>query len=174
MGTKALNLLTELEQEYGSVAKVPEGNPKLEELRKLLNEKKRSGNRDIYGRVIRWSTVELVERIKKLRDKGYTLYQIAAEVQKTPGYVKSLLIEHNIKLLPIYKYKLTDQNGTVMYLSSHGQATSVTGLKVQMVGKLFREERLHKGFQYRNIRPIAVNLPKDVLILKDGKWQKVK
>lgn len=158
-----LKILQELESEYGSIGKVPNDDPRLKKLQAKMSPalKPHEPNK------------ALIKRIKDLADKGFSYKDIAEAIDYSIAQVRSIMHDNNIKQLPFYKYKVTDENGTVMYCTDYQQIIKATGIQKRFVrGALDFKGPFH-GFNYETIDPIAVGLPEGSLIFKNGRWKRV-
>ena len=167
MTDKALEILHELEQEYGSVDNVHllATDKRLKVLRNELD-----GTHKIRHK----SHSQIVKSIIPLRDKGFSYHDIAQTLGFSVSKVRMIMRDSGIKLLPVYKYSVTSENGKVMYCTTYKQIVMATGVKQQLVRDLLDFDGYYKGYKYEYIDSISVGLPPEVFIQKDGKWIKAK
>lgn len=174
MTDKALKILQELESEYGSVANVLEGNPKLTKLQFLVESEHRD-RCDSYNEGKKQKSVDFLNDIIKYRNKGYSPEQIAEATGRSDSYTRHIMKENGIEIFPVYKYSVTDGTGNTMYFKNHREIIKETGISNRMIVDVLKSTKHeYKGFTYKAIRPIAVGLPPEVLIKKDGKWIRAK
>ena len=174
MTDKALQILQEIEREYGSVAKVPEGNPKLSRLQALMEAEHRN-RRDSYNTGKNQKGIDFVSDIIKYRDKGYNAGQIAEATGHADAYTRHVMRQNNIETLPFYSYSATDGDGNTMYFKTQREVMQEMGISKKFIYNVAKYgRRARGGYVYRAIRPIAVGIPPEVLIKKKGKWIRAK
>ena len=168
MTDKALEILHELEHEYGSVdnAHLRATDKRLKVLRNEL---------DGTHKIRHASHSQIVKSIIPLRDKGFSYHDIAQTLGFSVSKVRMIMRDSGTKLLPVYKYSVTSDDGTVMYCTTYKQIIKATGVKQQLIsGLLDFDGFYHKGYKYEYIDPISVGLPPEVLVQKNGKWIRAK
>jgi len=174
MTDKALQILQEIEREYGSVANVPEGNRKLSRLQALMESEHRN-RRDSYNTGQKQKGIDFINDIIKYRDKGYNTEQIIEATGRSDAYTRSIMRKNGIKTLPFYNYSVTDSDGNTMYFKSQQEVMQEMGVSKRLINDTAKYgKRAKAGYVYRAIRPIAVGLPPEVLIKKKGKWIRAK
>lgn len=174
MTDKALQILQEIESEYGSVAKAPEGDRKLSRLRALMEAEHRN-RRESYNTGQKQKGIDFINDIIKYRNKGYNAEQIAEATGRSDSHTRHVMRQNNIKTLPFYSYSATDGDGNTMYFQSQREVMQEMGVSKKFVYNVVKYGRRAKeGYVYRTIRPIAVGIPPEVLIKKKGKWIRAK
>ena len=174
MTDKALQILQEIEREYGSVANVLEGDPKLSRLQSLMEAEHRN-RRMPYNTGKTEKGIDFITEIIKYRNKGYNAEQIAEATGRTDAYTRSVMRKNGIKVLPFYSYSATDGDGNIMYFKSQQEVMQEMGISKRLINDTAKYgKRAKEGYVYRAIRPIAVGLPPEVLVKKKGKWIRAK
>ena len=174
MTDKALQILQEIEKQYGSVAKAPEGDRKLSRLQALMEAEHRN-RRDSYNTGQKQKGIDFINEIIKYRNKGYNVEQIAEATGRTDAYTRSVMRNNGIKVLPFYSYSATDGDGNTMYFQSQREVMQEMGISKKFIYNVAKYgKRAKEGYVYRAIRPIAVGLPPEVLIKSKGKWIRAK
>ena len=174
MTDKALQILQEIESEYGSVSNVPEGNPKLSRLQSLMEAEHRN-RRGSYNTGKKQSGIDFIAEIIKYRDKGYNAEQIAEATDRSYSHTRHTMRENGIKTLPFYNYSVTDSDGNTMYFMSQREVIQETGASKRAINEAAKYGKCsRKGYTYKAIRPISVGLPPEALVKKNGKWIRAK
>ncbi|QHJ77601.1 MAG: hypothetical protein [Bacteriophage sp.] len=93
------DLLHELESKFGSIGKVPENNPILINIRKILSYEDHIVSKKIY----------LKSEINELLDKGYMPTEIAEKLMITIGTVRRSMRMFDMKTKPRFRYKIVNQ-----------------------------------------------------------------
>lgn len=174
MTDKALQILQEIEKQYGSVAKAPEGDRKLSRLRALMEAEHRN-RRESYNTGQKQKGIDFINDIIKYRNKGYNAEQIAEATGRSDSHTRHVMRQNNIKTLPFYSYSATDGDGNTMYFQSQREVMQEMGVSKKFIYNVVKYGRRAKeGYVYRTIRPIAVGIPPEVFIEKKGKWIRAK
>lgn len=107
-----LNLLLDLEQEYGSIVQVPETNRRLQKLR-LLYQMTASEAADFTGRRKVTSSAEksiLNQKIRKLIDFGYSTAETARLLRVSNQTVLNSMAKQGLKSRKAYYYRIKSIN----------------------------------------------------------------
>lgn len=100
------DLIHQLEAKFGSLSQVPEDNPMLARIRKILELDRRS-------LILK---VHLREEIKELLDKGYFIKDVADELLISTTTVRESMRMFNMKTRPRFRYKIVNQStGGIIY-----------------------------------------------------------
>lgn len=92
------DLLHELESKFGSIGKVPENNPILINIRKILSYEGHIVSKKIY----------LKSEINRLLDEGYLPTEIADKLMITIGTVRKSMRMFNMHTRPRFRYKVVN------------------------------------------------------------------
>ena len=93
------DLINQLETNFGSLSNVPENNPILANIRKILEFDRRSPT----------LKVNLKEEIKELLDKGYFIKDVADELSISTTTVRESMRMFNMQTKPRFRYKIVNQ-----------------------------------------------------------------
>ena len=93
------DLIHQLEVKFGSLANVPENNPILINIRKILSYEGHTFSKKIY----------LKSEINKLLDEGYLPTEIAEKLMITIGTVRKSMRMFDMKTKPRFRYKIVNQ-----------------------------------------------------------------
>lgn len=99
---QALILIKKLEKRFGSVAKVPDSNPEMQEIHRLL-PLDRPFNAVNY------------ERVRWLNRKGYSIAHIAQVTHHSKAAISKYFSTYNIKSKKVFKYQVKSNSSTVAY-----------------------------------------------------------
>lgn len=99
---KALVKIHHLEDEYGSVLYVPDSDPEMQEIHRLLP-------------FIRQSKGINYERIRWLNRQGYPIAYIAQATHHSKDTIDSYLRYHHIKQKQTFKYRVKSNSSTIAY-----------------------------------------------------------
>lgn len=102
---KALLLIHGLETEYGSIINVPDSDPELQKIHKLLPLSHRSKGINY-------------ERIRWLNRQGYPIAYIAQATHHSRDTINSYLRYHHIKQKQAFKYRVRSNFSTNAYYST--------------------------------------------------------
>ena len=93
------DLINQLETNFGSLSNVPENNPILANIRKILEFDRRSPTLKVHLR----------EEIKELLDKGYFIKDVADELSISTTTVRESMRMFNMQTKPRFRYKIVNQ-----------------------------------------------------------------
>lgn len=100
---RALAIIHKLEYQFGSITKVPDSDPDLQEIHRLLPPICHPFTDDHYGR-IRW-----------LNQQGYSIAYIAQVTHHSRFVISEYFYNHNIKSKKVFKYRVKSNSSTVNY-----------------------------------------------------------
>lgn len=100
------DLIHQLETDFGSLSNVPEDNPILANIRKILEFDRRSPT----------LKVNFKKEIKELLDKGYFIKDVADELSISTTTVRESMRMFNMQTRPRFRYKIVNQaTGEIIY-----------------------------------------------------------
>ena len=102
---QALLLIHDLEDEYGSVLYVPDSDPELQEIHRLLPLSRQS--KGINYKRIRW-----------LNRQGYSITYIAQVTHHSKSAISNHLSTYSIKSKQTFKYRVKSNFSTIVYYST--------------------------------------------------------
>ena len=144
---QALLLIEKLEKQYGSIIKVPDSNPELQKIHRLLPLDRPYKNIN-YQRV-RW-----------LNRQGYSIAHIAQVTHHSKAAVNKYFLTYNIKPKRAFKYRVKFNSATVAYYG-----TSLIHLASLLLHKKFHDAVTAKrqlnahGFHIRTNSYIWCQIP---------------
>ena len=118
---KALLIVHDLEDQFGSISKVPESNPKMQEIHKLLPIGRQSEDTN-YDRAC-W-----------LNRQGYSNVYIAQVTHHSKAAISKYFATYHIKPKQIFKYLVKSANSTAVYYG-----TSLTHLASLLLHKTVKD-----------------------------------
>lgn len=102
---QALILIKKLEKRFGSITKVPDDNPEMREIHRLLPLDRPS--KDVNYERVRW-----------LNRQGYSIAHIAQVTHHSKAAISKYFSTYNIKSKKIFKYRVKSNSSTVAYYST--------------------------------------------------------
>ena len=97
---QALILIEKLEKRFGSITKVPDSNPKMQEIHRLLPLDRPYVN---------------YERVNWLNRKGYSIVYIAQVTHHSKATISKYFSTYNIKSKQAFKYRVKSNSSTAVY-----------------------------------------------------------
>ncbi len=102
---QALILIRKLEKRFGSITNVPDDNPEMREIHRLLPLDRPS--KDVN-----------YERVCWLNRRGYSVAHIAQVTHHSKAAISKYFSTYNIKSKQIFKYRVKSNSSTVAYYST--------------------------------------------------------
>lgn len=102
---QALILIEKLEKRFGSITKVPDSDPKMQEIHRLLS----------FDRPFKYVNYE---RVRWLNRQGYPIAHIAQVTHHSKAAISKYLSTYNLKPKQIFKYRVKSNSSTVAYYST--------------------------------------------------------
>lgn len=97
---QALILIEKLEKRFGSITKVPDSNPKMQEIHRLLPLDRPYVN---------------YERVSWLNRQGYSIAHIAQVTHHSKAAISKYFSTYNIKSKKAFKYRVKSNSSTAVY-----------------------------------------------------------
>lgn len=102
---RALLIIHELEKRFGSITKVPDSNPEMQEIHRLLP----------LDRPFKYANYE---RVSLLNRQGYSITYIAQATHHSEATISKYFSTYNIKSKQAFKYRVKSNSSTVVYYST--------------------------------------------------------
>ncbi|WP_171030366.1 hypothetical protein [Lactobacillus helveticus] len=99
---RALVIIHKLEKRFGSITKVPDYDPKMQEIHRLLP-------------LDRPSNAVNYERVSWLNRKGYSIAHIAQVTHHSKAAISKYFSTYNIKSKQAFKYRVKSSSSTAVY-----------------------------------------------------------
>lgn len=140
------DLIHQLEVKFGSLSQVPEDNPILANIRKILEFDRRSPILKVHLR----------EEIKELLDKGYFIKDVADELSISTTTVRGSMRMFNIKTRPRFRYKIVNQGtGEIIYGSVCQDFGKLINVNCSSY-KLAQDYLLLYGYKLTKCKPVVL------------------
>ena len=101
---RALAIIHKLEDQFGSITKVPDSDPELQEIHRLLPMPIGRQSEDIH-----------YERACWLNRKGYSITYIAQVTHHSQAAISKYFSTYNIKSKQAFKYRIKSSSSTAVY-----------------------------------------------------------
>lgn len=118
---RALLIIHELEKRFGSIIKVPDDNPEMQEIHMLLPLDRPS--KDVNYERVRW-----------LNRQGYSITHIAQVTHHSQSTISRYLSTYNLKPKQAFKYRVKSNSSKIAYYS-----TSLIHLASLLLHKRFND-----------------------------------
>lgn len=102
---RALLIIHELEKCFGSITKVPDSNPEMQEIHRLLP----------LDRPFKYANYD---RVSLLNRQGYSIAHIAQVTHHSKAAISKHFSTYNIKSKRVFKYRVKSNSSTVAYYST--------------------------------------------------------
>lgn len=140
------DLLHELENKFGSIANVPESNPTLIKIRKILKQDKNSAS----------LAVSLEKDIQELLNEGFIVSEIADMLIVSVDTVRRSMRMFNMKPKPRFRYMVkSETNGEVIYGGSFKDFGKLINARCASF-KLQQNYLLLEGYHLTKCKPVVL------------------
>ena len=151
---KALQYIHKVEEEYGSLSRVPEDNLDLTAARNLLDEENEN---------LTELDAELDIEILRLIKNGYPEKEILRKLEVSHSRVEKVKNLNHVAFKPIFKYKVTRDDDFISYSSNLKGIAKLTDLNTIGSFEFISAKARTKGYQTKKVHLLWKNIPDDCI-----------
>lgn len=113
-----LKKLRKIEKENKSIANLPSNDPKLKEIQNLTEREKKKRPKYIASELDELQRLMVEDIICKQIKKGYSVNQIARQMNISPFWVRTTARKRGLKIIKPFRYKIVSESGVEVYTYS--------------------------------------------------------
>ena len=145
---RALVKIHKLEDKFGSIVNVPDSNPDMQEIRRLLPPIRCTSTDPHY------------EYARCLNREGYSVAYIAKATHKSTSAITMYFSNHSIKSKKIFKYQVKSSSSTAVYYGTSLRHLASILLHATFTSNLKAKRRLNKeGFSIKKSSYVWCKIP---------------
>lgn len=145
---RALSIIHKLEDQFGSIINVPDSDPEIQEIHRLLSPI-RCTSTDTYYERVRW-----------LNRQGYSTAYIAKATHRSIPTIRMYFSNYGIKSKKIFKYQVKSNSSTAVYYGTSIRYLASLLLHATFTSNLKAKRRLNKqGFSIQTGSYVWCKIP---------------